>query len=362
MPSESDLDKFHPNKNSMLFGHDHAEKALLSAFTQLRLPHAWVFSGPLGIGKATLAYRFARFILVNGNSTNLLSNIDTLDVPENHPIFRRIAAKSHPDLKVIEPTYDKKKGRLRGEIVVDDIRGLCKFFSMKAAEGNWRVAIIDSADAMNRNAANALLKTLEEPPKNSILMLINHNTGNLPATLRSRCRRLFMHPLPSLMVAKSLSQKYPNIPDYRKNKISLLADGSPGRAIACIASSGLELYEEIATLLYSIPSMDMISAQSLSDRLSVFGKDGDEFYLASILLRRWLERMIRYAASGDSPKPIIDGEREMMATLVYRISIDRWFELLEKVCNLLAAAEKLNLDRRNAILTIFSSLQWAFCD
>src|SRR5215469_13580615 len=155
-----------PRENAALLGHEAAEAALLGAYRSGRLPHAWLFSGPRGIGKATLAFRFARFVLAGGGEGGLFAAAPTtLAMPPTHPVFRRVASGGHADLLVVERGLDSKRRKLRSEIVVDDTRAIAGFLRLTPAEGNWRVVIVDGADLMNRNAANALLKTLEEPPQ-----------------------------------------------------------------------------------------------------------------------------------------------------------------------------------------------------
>ena len=163
-----------PIATATLIGHDGAEQAFLETAAAQRMPHAWLLSGPRGIGKMTLAYRMARFQLSGGGDGGLFGGPDSLQMAPEHDVFRRILAGSLGDLQVIERTLNEKTKKMRGDIVVDQIRALGRFYSMTSAEGGWRVAIIDGAEEMNPNAANALLKLLEEPPENSLLLLVSH--------------------------------------------------------------------------------------------------------------------------------------------------------------------------------------------
>ena len=174
-----------PRENPHLVGHELAAGALVEAWGSGRLAHAWLIAGPRGIGKATLAYRFARFVLAGGEG----GGNDGLAMAPEHPVFQRAAAGGHSDLAVIERGLGDR-GRLRAEIVVDDVRKANAFLSLTAGEGGWRVVIVDAADEMNRNAANALLKRLEEPPSRVLFLLVSHAPSRMPATLRSRCRLL----------------------------------------------------------------------------------------------------------------------------------------------------------------------------
>ena len=185
-----------------LLGREAAESALRRLFESGRLPHALLLSGPRGIGKATLAFRFARFVLANGAGEGSPGGLSGgseesgLAIAPESGTFRRVASGGHADLLTVERAYDPRRRRLRGEIVVEDTREIAAFLRLTPAEGGWRVVIVDGADEMNRNAANALLKILEEPPRRALLLLVAHSPGRLLPTIRSRCRRFPLAPLP----------------------------------------------------------------------------------------------------------------------------------------------------------------------
>ena len=345
-----------PRDNSSFLGHETAEAEILSAWNQDRFAHSWLISGPRGIGKAALAYRLARFVLAGGGAGNLFGEPDSLTVAEDDPVFRRIAGNAHADLKVVERNYDAKRERRRDEIVVDDVRGLVSFFSMTAAESAWRVAIVDSADEMNRNAANALLKTLEEPPTHGLVILIAHVPGRVAATLRSRCRRLSLRPLAPDLVGQIIAQHRPDIAEDKRQALGRLANGSPGEALALADSDGLALYEEIVGLISGLPAVDMLAVHKLGDRLNR-REEGDAFRTVANLLPRWLERMISGAAAGTFPPPVVTGEAEIMARLAQTGGLERWCEVWEKVRDLLSATNSVNLDRKQVLLNVFSTLQ-----
>ncbi|MGD8327641.1 MAG: AAA family ATPase, partial [Sphingomonadales bacterium] len=167
-----------------LLGYDEAERLFLDALNSDRLHHAWLLTGPKGIGKATFAYRLSALLL--SDSTNG-------DIDELHPAIRLLRNEAHPDLRILKRGIDPKTGKLKSEISVADIRVLQGFLGSTAAQGGWRIIIIDAADDLNRNAANALLKILEEPPKKVAFFLISHAPGRLLPTIRSRCRHLALH-------------------------------------------------------------------------------------------------------------------------------------------------------------------------
>lgn len=208
----------HPRETFGLVGHDAQEHALADALRSGRMHHAWLIAGAKSLGKATLAYRFARVALGARPVGPRPFDVDPQD-----PIVRRVAALSHPDLFVLRRGLNER-GRPRREIAVDDARQLGHFFSLAPSEGGMRVAIIDAVDDLNVNSANAILKTLEEPPARSVLLLVCHAPGAILPTIRSRCRRLALRPLSDAQVAEALGEQ--------DEALIALAKGRPGRAIA----------------------------------------------------------------------------------------------------------------------------------
>jgi DNA polymerase-3 subunit delta' len=214
----------HPRDVFTLFGHEREEEELASAFASGRMHHAWLIGGPKGLGKATLAYRFARRLLGAKHV-----GARPLDVDPEDLVARKISANAHPDLFVLRRTPGERGDKLRRDIVVDDARALGEFFSLMPAEGGWRVAIVDAVDELNRNAANALLKNLEEPPPRAVLLLLAHAPGAALPTIRSRCRRLTLRPLSDDLVTSAVEAATGAKVD---SAVLKLAGGRPGRAIA----------------------------------------------------------------------------------------------------------------------------------
>lgn len=207
----------HPRETFSFTGHEAEEQAFAEGLRGGRMHHAWLLAGPKGLGKATLAYRVARAAL---GAKRIGPR--PLDVDPEDQVARRVAALSHPDLFVLRRGLNER-GRPRREIAVDDARELGHFFSLAPSEGGMRVAIVDAVDDLNRNAANAILKTLEEPPARSILLLVCHAPGAILPTIRSRCRRLALRPLSDEQVRQASGADA---------GIIALAKGRPGRAIA----------------------------------------------------------------------------------------------------------------------------------
>jgi DNA polymerase-3 subunit delta' len=233
-----------PRETTGLFGHAHAEQALLAAYQGTRFPHAWLIAGPAGIGKATLAYRMARFMLALPDPrAPQVQSAKSLHVDRDHPVARRIAAQAQGDLLVLERTINEKTGKLRQDIQVDDVRRTVAFFGSTAGEGGWRIAIVDAVDNLNPSGANALLKILEEPPRRAVLLLVSRSAARVLPTMRSRCRVLALRPLAAADVARAVaaaSGGRPDAPDIVG--ASAAADGSVGRALALLEGDALELY------------------------------------------------------------------------------------------------------------------------
>jgi DNA polymerase-3 subunit delta' len=344
-----DVNAPEPRANPLLLGHDAAMRELAAAARSGRLPHAWLIWGPRGVGKATLAFRFARHLLASGVS-------DDLAVSPDHPVFRRVAAGGHADLLTIERGFNEKTEKRRSEIVVDDVRKVGGFVHLTAAEGGWRVIVVDSVDEMNRNAANALLKVLEEPPARTVLLLVSHAPGGLLPTIRSRCRRLALAALPEATVTQLLRRYRPDLALEDAATLARLGEGSIGRALELAEEGGLELYRSVTRLLMDLPRLDGGALHAMAEK---FGRTGGEtaFRTASDLLVWWLARMIRAGTTGAAPADVVPGEAAAMRRLLQGRSLDRWLELWEKTSRLFARTEGANLDRRQVWVAALLDLE-----
>ncbi|MFA5122479.1 DNA polymerase III subunit delta' [Zavarzinia sp.] len=350
-----------PRATAGLVGHAEAEATLLDAARSGKLHHAWLITGPRGIGKATLAYRFARYLFAHGTggATDMFGAGPTsLFVDPEESVFRRIAASSHPDLVTLEREENPRTKALRDEIVVDQVRDLASFFAMTPAEGGFRVAVIDAIDEMNRNAANALLKLLEEPPPRSILLLVAHAPGRLLPTIRSRCRRLALRPLADEQVADIVTRLRPDVTAGEVDGLCRLADGSPGRALALQAAGGLKQYRAIGDLLAPLgrhQALDIKAVGDLADRFA--GREGgDLFRLTFELIGLWLTRMVRLGVTGAIAEAV-PGEAAAMQALAHSARLERWGEVWEKINALAARAEAVNLDRRQVLVAALGMIE-----
>ncbi len=351
-----------PVDNPLLLGHEAAERAFLDAWNGGRLAHAWLICGPRGIGKATLAYRMARFVLAQGGeggAGGLFRPPDTLAMPADAPVFRRIASGGHADLRVIERRRDDK-GRRRTEIVVDDVRGLGHFLSLTPAEGGWRVVIVDAADEMNRNAANALLKLLEEPPEHALLLLVAHSPGRLLPTIRSRCRRLTLRPLPEDTVAELLRGLRPELAEGDLPALARLGEGSIGRALGLSDSGGLDLYRAMIDLLAGLPRLDVAALHALADRVARAGAE-DSFHILGELMGWWLARVVRAGGRGEAVAEVVPGEDAVARRLLGAASLEQWVDVWEKTARLFARADAVHLDRKQVVLEAFLTVERLAC-
>jgi DNA polymerase-3 subunit delta' len=328
-----------PRANPTLLGQDAAEATLLDALHAGRLHHAWLLTGPTGVGKATLAFRFARWLLAGPGASG------TLALPGTHPTFRRVAAGAHADLLTIEREWDAKRKRLRGEIVVDDVRRIAAFLHLTPAEGGWRVVVLDGAEDLNRSAANALLKVLEEPPPRALLLLVCSAAGRLLPTIRSRCRRLRLPPLDDAMVETLLARYAPELPSAERERLAPLAEGSIGRALQLAAGGAVGAAVLVSQVLDALPALPPSRAYEVADAL---GRDEDAFGTFMDLLRAAVAGAVRQAARGraDSDQARLLGARPLAA----------WIDVWQGLTRLQDETENFHLDKRQALLAGFGLL------
>ena len=353
-----------PRANWLCLGHERTEAELWQLAHEQRLPHAWLITGPAGIGKATLAFRLARFLLADGVTDAAAATgglfaaappspiAGSLVLDPDHPVYRRVASGGHADLLTVERGMDEKRGRMRREVVVDDVRRIVPFLTSTPAESRWRVVVIDGADEMNANAANALLKILEEPPAFSVLLLVSDAPSALPATVRSRCRRLRLSPLTDATVIALLAHYRPELAEAEAHALAGLAAGSIGRALALAETDGARLWAETRALLLALPNTDSRALFAFAERV---GKAGNEaqFWEVADICRRLIGEAIRCAATRST---VADPHLQRLAASA---PLDRWLEVWDKEQQLFARTDSAYLDRKQVLLAVFFALKQA---
>lgn len=348
----------HPRATVDLLGQDAAEKALVEAWFSGRMPHGWLFGGPEGVGKATLAYRLARRVLAGFEVESGLFATPpptSLALDPHHPVFARVVAGAHHDLLCLERELDDKRQKTRANITVDQVRGIAEFLHLTAGEGGWRIVIVDSVDDLNVSAANALLKILEEPPARALLLLISHAPGALLPTIRSRCRRLTLDPLPPTIIDRLLATHHPGLDPATRRALGLLGDGSVGRALALAAVDGPALLSTLVEVVGRPP--DLTRVHAVAERLGRAGVDNEAAYQAFVgLIDWWLARVVTTAARGGGigagdVEEVVAGEGAAARFLVERVGLDPLAELWEKTRGLFAQGDGLHLERRQLLLT-----------
>jgi DNA polymerase-3 subunit delta' len=325
-----------PRVTTVLFGHTTAEQATLAAYRSGRVPHAFLIVGPKGIGKATLAYRMARFVLAHPDpGSREVAAATSLVVDAKHPVARRIAAQAQPDLLILERTRNDK-GVLRNQIAVEDIRRTVSFFGSTAGEGGWRIAIVDAVDELNRFGANALLKVLEEPPQRALLLLVSHSAARVPATLRSRCRILTLRPLAAADVAVAVAAATGSVADAPDiAAAAAAADGSVARALALLDAGALELRQQALDLLERLPALDARALHTLGEALA--GTDAAPLAAFVDTVNAWLAQRL-------------GGGRNDLSRLA------RLAEASERINAAARDAETYNLERKPLVFNVFGLL------
>ncbi|HEY2755304.1 MAG TPA: DNA polymerase III subunit delta' [Pseudolabrys sp.] len=326
-----------PRETNVLFGHEEAERALLDAYKSGRMPHAWLIGGQPGIGKATLAYRLARFVLAHPDPAAAdVQGATSLAVDPDNPVARRIAVQAQGDLLVLERALNEQTGKLYTVIRVDDVRRTVSFFGSTAGEGGWRVAIVDTVDDLQREGANALLKVLEEPPPRTLLLLISHAPGRELPTIRSRCRRLLLRPLDTADVVSALAEATGRAADDAEVATSAAAsDGSVARALQLLDEAALALRQRVLDLFTQLPNPDPRALHALGDALG--GTDPQTLATFMDLVNDWLSSRLANVSE----------EKSRLA----RVAL-AW----EKVNRDAREVETYNLERKPFVFSVFGEL------
>lgn len=325
-----------PRENLVLFEREEAERTWLDAFRSGRMPHAWQISGARGSGKATLAFRMARFLAVSPAASETMSATD-LAVPEDHPAVGRIAASSHPDVLHVARPFEK--GKRAAALSVEAVRGVGSFLSLTSGEGGWRTVIVDTADDMNRNAANAILKMLEEPPARTVFLLLSDSPGRLLPTIRSRCRPLRLKPLGAPAIRRALEHFAVPGSEDEHARAAAVADGSLRRAVTFLLANRQEMYERMIAAF----SGDREAAHALAGLVSA----PDDLRAFLELFQGYVHRRVRGLSEPASAGPTPD------------LPLVTWSALWEKATALAGQTLEFNLDRPQVILELFDEVHGA---
>ncbi len=351
-----------PRLMSDCLGHEAVEKNLLELAESGRMPHALIFAGPQGIGKATMAFRLARYLLKKGREDEsagggLFGETLPKTVPENFhvapddPVFRQVASGGHPGLITVERLYDEKNDRLKATVEVDEARRITPFMRMTASQDSWRIVIVDDADTMNRNAQNAILKILEEPPANAILILVAHRIGAMLPTIRSRCRVIDFTTPDRKNFASIVGRDHGNLPEREMNLLYDISCGSIGQAVRLCNEGALETIEKVMALLHGWPRWQWSRIHMLAETM---GRKGGEDGLRSFQdVFLWIvNSLLRAKARGEALKGPLANEAAQK--LLSHYTLNEWTEIAGHLAEHFDTVTTASLDRRHAVLGAFS--------
>jgi DNA polymerase-3 subunit delta' len=334
----------HPREAETLIGHAAAEAELLEAYRGGRLAHAWLIGGPAGIGKATLAWRFGRFVLAHPDpSSPEVKAAPDLAVAAEAPAARQILAQAHPDVVALRRMWNAERKGFYSDIRVEDVRRALQLFQKSAGAGGWRISIVDTAEDLNRSGANALLKMIEEPPTRSLFLILAHRPGLTLPTIRSRCRRLQLDPLQPaaiVQILRGFGAPWSEIGDGELAAAAKSANGSVREALKRIDPERAEIEAMIAAAIAKLPDSDGRAVHRLAEAVSARGAD-DAFEGLTLALYDWLaERAAARAGDGAA----------RLAPLA---------ELWDKARAATRDTETYNLDKRLHVLSLFAELSAA---
>lgn len=332
-----------PRLTRILTGHAKPQADFLAALNGGRMPHAWLLTGPKGVGKASFAYLAARLVLSGGSATAMSPALESDDA-------HLVEEGAHPDLFVLKRDYNPKTQKFRGDIPAEAARDLRQSFNLSAGRGGWRVAIIDSIDELNRYGVNALLKLIEEPPEKCLFLIICHNPGRLLDTIRSRCRMLSFNALDESDLQSIVHGRLEGSDPNEVAASAFLAQGSAGYALMLSEEGGFDLYREMIGVLETAPQLDVEKLHALAGRFGARAAP-EQFAIFCFLLSGWLHRYVRFASTGAGFQPVFEGEEALVNRLLGDgLGVEPFVALWEKVEQDSRAVEALNLDKKQAVL------------
>ena len=336
---------FPPRHTTALIGHQAAIDSFSLASESGRMPHAWLLTGPKGVGKASFAYLAARALMSSktpermGDWTKAHQNDDA----------RLVETEAHPDLFVLKRRYNPKTDKFVAEIPVDGVREMKEFFTLTASRGGWRVALSDCNDEMHQNGVNGLLKLLEEPPERTLFFVICQHPGRLLDTIKSRCRQLNLNALGTQELITLLQQRFDGLDSNTAAAAAYLAEGSAGRALTLVEQGGMDLYRDMIEVLEGLPVPSIEKLHALASRFSARAAPAS-FDIFCYLFSNWLYRVIHGRATGQVQQPVFEGEAELIARMSAQMSLEPATRLWEKVNQEMRQVNALNLDKKQAVL------------
>lgn len=351
-----------PRENTDLVGHEANEKLLLDLYNKGTLPHALIFAGPMGVGKATAAFRLARFLLkhragADDNQDSLFGDPPpaptSLYVAPDAPVARKVASGGHPDLRYFERPMDDRKGKKKTGVDVESVREIAPFLRKTTAEGGWRIVIVDEADTMTIAAQNAILKILEEPPPRALLILVCDRLGTMLPTIRSRARTLNFAPLDDETLSNLLLRAAPEATHAELDLLAALSDGSVGRAQLLHEEGGVNTLRSFLTFASGTPRFEWEKIHPWADNLS--RPDAEKAYEGFVTAAEWATRnFVRAKALGGKLPQIM--ATDDLESLLHHNSLEQWIAICEKLKDHFIAINNSNLDKRQGVIGAFAIL------
>lgn len=346
-----------PSAMHFCLGHEKQEQNLLDLYEKDSLPHAMIFSGPQGIGKTTMAFRLARFLLKHGaKSTDqdslfggdaLPQTSTTLDVEADNPVAIRVASGGHGDLLRIARHYDAAKGKQDAALKVEALRKIEPFLRKTSSAGGWRIVIVEDADTMNRSAQNAILKILEEPPANVLIILIAHRPGMLIPTIHSRARVIPFSPLSEAHMAELLARQGHKLGPDDMAALSALSEGSIGLALRYIDEGGLTMLYKVLDHLDDYPRWNWARIHALSSSLSSPSQDKD--YRMFVEVMQWIFREVLFSKARGGQQPPSYLNNETLSRMMSESPLEKLVQICDGLKEHFERTDFSNLDRRDAV-------------